>query len=319
MSLISSYCEVEQDRIERFMNAPKDTELYELKRLAQEVNATFGLEVVSMHNETAFRPGVNFVTANGIKCGSASVVKDGTKDGKKVFRYYLTMPTIRKDKSSANSGRDSRDSTTLSTLIRTIKKNKEEPTIEKLLNVFQDGMKYAMRSVERAGGDTPTLRFDTETSAAVARYVLGIDAAMPHMYIDSLREKFDQYQSQMQSHQEANRDFTRFARGVTLVGIVRENEYDNQKPHYLVVDATFNAGKYSFEFQGDLKRYNSLADSPIADIAVMVKTHMMGMPHYDSKNDLGVLLADRYYNEIDISTGYTSRDCVWVAIPKHAQ
>lgn len=301
------------------MNAPKDTELYELKRLAQEVNATFGLEVVNINNESSFRPGVNFVTVDGIKCGRASVVKDGTKDGKKVFRYYLTMPTIKKDKSSANSGRDTRDSTTLSTLIRTIKKNKEEPSIDKLVSTFQDGMKYTMRSVERAGGDAPTLRFDTETSVAAARYVLGIDAAMPHMYIDSLREKFDQYQSQMQSYQEANQDFTRFARGVTLVGIIREDERDNEKPHYLVIDATFIPGSYKFEFQGKLKRYNSLADSPIADLAVMIKTHMMGLPHYDAKNDLGVLISDRYYKEIDISTGYTTRECVWVAIPKHAQ
>lgn len=316
MPLISSYCTVDQESLDQLMNAPKDTELYELKRLAQEVNVGFGLEVVDLKYANAFRPAVNFVTKSGINCGGASVYRDGAKDGKKVFRYHLSMPTINKDKCSANSDRGTRDSTNLSSLIRAIKKNKEEPDDKKLLKAFSGGMLYVMLNIERAGGNAPSMQLDTSVSVAIARYMLGVDSSIPNMYIDTLREKFDTYQSQMQAHQEANKDLTRYARGITLVGIM---DFDTPSQYYLVIDTTYNIDKREFEFQGDLKRYNRLTDSPLAPTATMIKTYMTGSANHSDRNDLGVVMGDTFYRNIDISTGYSTRDHLWVAIPKHAQ
>lgn len=315
MSIISSYCETEAEVVAQFNQAPKDSLIYELRRLAQEVNASFGLQVAEIMNTSAFKPSVRFVTPDGILCGSGSVVKEGTKDGEATYRYWLSMPTISKEKASANSNRDSRDSSNLSSLIRTIKKNSEEPTTQKLLRAMNDGMKYTMRAVASLGRSQPRVSFDHDLTLAVTRFILGVDSSLPNMYISHLQDKFDQFQSQMQSFEAANADYARYTRGVTLVCI---NTVDN-KPHYLVGDATFDTANDRFDVQGGLKRYNSLADSPIAPTATMIKTFMQGTPHYDNGNDLGVMRQDKYFSDIDIAVGYAKHQELWVAIPKHAQ
>lgn len=315
MSIISSYCEAETSIVDQFNSAARGTEVYELRRLAQEVNASFGLQVGKLINIRAFRPSVRFVTADGILCGSGSVVKESTKDGQPVYRYHVTFPTISKEKSSANSNRESRDSSNLASLIRAIKKNNEDPTTGKLLRAMNDGMKYTMRAVSNSGRGQPRLGLDADVQLAVTRFVLGVDSSLPNMYISALQDKFDQFQSQMQSFEAANADYARYTRGVTLVCI---NTVDD-KPHYLIGDATFDTANDRFDFQGDLKRYNSLADSPIAPTAMMIKTFMQGTPHYDSGNELGVMRQDRYFQDIDIAVGYTRHQELWVAIPKFAQ
>lgn len=318
MSIISSYCDSEPEVVERFMQATKGSELYELRRLAQEVNAAFGTQVIQIGrimNITSYKPSVRFITADGIQCGSGSVTKDGKKDGGDVYRYYLSFPTISKEKASANSDRDSRDSVNLPALIRTIKKNGEEPTNKKILDALNDGMKYTMRAVSNSVRSNPRLSFDTDLALAVTRFILGVDSQLPNMYISHLQDKFNQFQSEMQSFEAANADYARYARGVTLVCI---NTVES-KPHYLVGDATFNTANDRFELQGGLKRYNSLADSPIVEIATMIKTYFQGTPHYEKDNDLGVLRQDKYFPDIDIAVGYAKHQELWVAIPKNAQ
>lgn len=315
MSIISSYCTSNPELVDRFTQASKGTEMYELRRLAQEVNASFGLEVVKITSSSPIRPCVHFVTADGIWSGSGSVTKDGIKDNQTVYRYYITLPTIAKDKASANSSRDTRDSVNLSALIRTIKKNKEEPSSEKLLRTMNEGAKYTMRAVANNARSRPNVTFDSDTTLAVTRFVLGVDSSIPNAYINTLREKFDQFQSQMKSFQAANADYNRYTRGVTLVCI---NTVDSE-PHYLVGDATFDTANDCFVFQGGLKRYNSLADSPVAPTATMIKTFMQGGPCYDNSNELGVMRQDKYFQDIDIAVGYSRAPELWVAIPKNAQ
>lgn len=315
MSIISSFCETKPEIVEQFMQAPKGSVLHELRRLVQEFNASFGLYVSKVSDNTAARPAARFVTADGLMCGHCMVEKVGVKDGKDTFRYRVTMPTIRKQKSSANSDRDSRDSTSLTTLIRAIKSNDEVPTDKKLLEAFGEGMKYTMRAVANASKGRPRLGFDSDTTLAVTRFILGVDSQLSNMYISSLQDKFNQFQSEMQLFEAANADYARYARGVTLVCI---NTHES-KPHYYVADATFDSAKDWFDIQGRLKRYASLADSPIADLAVMIKSYMQGTQHYDQYNDLGVLRTDRFFPEIDIATGYARHQELWVAIPKNAQ
>lgn len=315
MSIISSYCETEQTVVDQFNQATKGSPLYELRRLAQEVHASFGLQVAEIMNTSAFKPSVRFVTPDGILCGSGSVVKEGTKEGQPVYRYHIGFPTIRKEKASANSDRESRDSVNLPSLIRAIKKNNEEPTTHKLIEAMNDGMKYTMRAVSNSGRGQPRLGLDSDIQLALTRYILGVDSSVPTAYISQLQDKFDHFQSQMQSFEAANADYARYMRGVTLVCI---NTVDD-KPHYLVGDATFDSSKDRFELQGTLKRYNSLADSPIAPTATMIKTFMQGQSHYDAHNDLGVMRQDKYFSDIDIAVGYAKHQELWVAIPKHAQ
>lgn len=315
MSIISQHCETETAIVEQFMQAAKGTVLYELRRLVQEVNATFGLQVARITITQMLKPYVHFVTPDGIACGAASVIKEGKKEGEDVYRYRVTLPTIRKQKASANSDRDTRDSVSIATLIRSIKVNKEEPTSHKLLETLQDGMKYTMSAVANASRGKPRLVYDSDSAVAVTRFVLGLDSSLPNMYISEIQDKFDKFQSEMQSFEAANADYARYMRGVTLVCV----HNSDTKPHYLVADATFDKDKNRFELQGGLKRYKSLADSPIAATAVMIKTFMQGQPQFEPNNDLGVIRNDRFYQDIDIATGYADRDRLWVAIPKHGQ
>lgn len=315
MSIISQHCDTETAIVEQFMQATKGTALYELRRLVQEVNATFGLRVTKITDTDRIKPRVHLVTPDGFDCGTASVIKEGNRDGEDVYRYRVTLPTIKKQKASANSDRDTRDSVSIATLIRSIKTNKEEPTSERLLATLQDGMKYTMRAVANAGRGKPHLTYGSDTAVAVTRFVLGLDSDLPNMYISEIQNMFDKFQSDMQLFEAANNDYARYARGVTLVGI----SYSGNKPHYLVADATFNTQKSHFELQGGMKRYNSLADSPLAATAVMIKTYMQGQPHYEKNNDLGLIWNDKFYQEIDIATGYCNRDHLWVAIPKNGQ
>ena len=317
MSFISQYCTVNPDRMNVFMNAPRDTALYELRRLSQELYAAFGLQIVGLANENALRPSAHLVTSEGVTCGACSATREGVENGKYVFRYFVTLPTIRKDKASANSDKDSRDSVNISALIRAIKKGKEEPTTAKVAEALNDGMKYTMRAVANINRGHPRLSFDNDTTAAMTRFILGVDSALPNMYISTLKEKFDTYQSEMKSYANANADYHRYARGVTLVCIDTTNS--SLKPHYLVCDAVFNHGNEKFEIQGSLKRYNSLTDSPLAPMAVMIKTHMQGTTSYDAGNDLGVMRQDKYFPEIDIAVGYAKHQQLWVAIPKSDQ
>lgn len=315
MTIISSHAEIPQQTLDLFMNASKGTEVYELRRLAQEVHANFGLQVLRIGSLQAFKPFVKFATPEGILCGGGSVVKDGSRDGQPQYRYFLGLPTIRKEKASANSEKDARDSNSLSVLIRSVKKNKEEPTRDKLLEAMHEGMKYTMRAVAMSARSAPRISYDHNTVMAMTRFILGVDSSIPNMYINELQEKFDSYQSQMKLHEAANADYARYARGVTLVCI---NTVED-KPHYLVCDAVFNTDTEKYEVQGDLKRYNSLADSPIADLAVMIRAHFQGTQYYDQSNELGVMRNDKFYPEIDISTGYSRPHEFWVAIPKHGQ
>lgn len=315
MSIISPHCESEADVVEQLMQAPKGSVAYELRRLGQEINASFGLQVGGVSFVNTIKPSVRFVTAEGILCGSGSVSRDGAKNGSAVYRYYVTLPTISKEKASANSDRRTRDSVNLPALIRAIKKNAEEPTDSTLIKTFNDGMKYTMKAVASAGKGHPRMSFDTNLCLSVAKFILGVDSSLSDVYISHLKDKFDQFQSEMQSFEAVNADYARYARGVTLVCI---NTVDD-KPHYLVCEATFNTDDDRFELHGGLKRYNSLADSPLASTATMIKTYFQGTLHYDGTNDLGVIMSDKYYPDIDISTGYINRGELWVAIPKHSQ
>lgn len=316
MSIISSYCETEQAVLDQFNQATKGSTLYELRRLAQEAHAAFGLQIGKVWGAQTMKPSVRLVTPDGILCGHGSVVKESVNSaGEAVYRYWLTMPTISKEKSSANSDRNSRDSSNLAALIRTVKKNNETPTTEKLLRAMNDGMKYTMRVVASLGRNQPRVSFDHDLTLAVTRFILGVDSSLPNMYINDLKDKFDQFQSQMQSFEAANADYARYTRGVTLVCINTTED----KPHYLVGDATFDTANDRFDFQGSLKRYNSLADSPIAPTVTMIRTFMQGCPDYDNSNELGLRRQDKYFQDIDIAVGYSRPQEVWVAIPKFAQ
>jgi hypothetical protein len=284
----------------------------ELKKLVHEFCHAYNLRVINVANVNSRREVARLVTDGGINCGSVSVEYEG--DNK--YTYRASFNTINKDRASAKSERNVRDSNKISNLIRALKKNKEEPTEEALVKSMRRDITSPFSSVEsdvRYGG--PTISMPQEMQKAVMNFVLGIDTVGMNAYIDDLKAIHSKYQSEIKSHEEKTSDSKRFKRGATVIGHVTQHPSD---PHYLVADVSMGSDGM-FTFHTPLKRYNTLKELSIAPVVMMVNTFMQSRPDYNRDNEFGLSVRDKYYPELDISTGYTSHNNpFWIAIPKEA-
>lgn len=308
MSIISTFA---RDNAAEILNEDNSTRI-ELKKLVHEFCHAYNLRVINMANINSRREVARLVTDSGINCGSVSVEYEG--DNK--YTYRASFKTINKDKASAKSDRDTRDSNKISNLIRAIKKNKEEPTEEALVKSMRRDILAPFNSVEsdvRYGG--PTISMSQELQKATMNFVLGIDTVGMNAYIDDLKAIHSKYQSEIKSHEEKTSDSKRFKRGATVIGCVTHNTSD---PHYLVADVSLGDDGM-FTFHTPLKRYNTLKELSIAPVVTMINTFTQGRTDYNRDNEFGLSVRDKYYPELDISTGYLSHNNpFWVAIPKEA-
>jgi hypothetical protein len=309
MSIISTFA---RDNVAEILSEGDNPTRVELKKLAHEFCHAYNLRVVSLANVNRHREVARLVTDNGISCGSISVEYEG--DNKYTYRAHFK--TINKDRASAKSDRDTRDSTKISSLMRTIKKNKEEPTEDALVKSMRRDILSPFNSVEsdvRYGG--PTVSLPQDMQKAVINFVLGIDTVGMNAYIDDLKAIHSKYQSEIKSHEEKTSDSKRFKKGATVIGCVYQNTSDL---HYLVADVSLGDDGM-FTFHTPLKRYNTLKELSIAPVVMMVNTFMQGRTDYSRDNEFGLSVRDKYYPELDISTGYTSHNNpFWIAIPKEA-
>ena len=290
---------------EQIDNNPK------LKSLAMQVCHEFNLRV-HQHKE-AHKLGI--LTEQGLPVGYVSVIKD-YRDGE--FYYEVSMPDIiSKEKSSARSDRNSRDSDKVATLLKSIKKNKEQPTTEKLTKNYLQCLYYALQRVGEAG--KPDIQIRNDVALSAIKYALGIDMMGVQLHTAKLQEIYDQYMKEVQSLSSAKDNYDRYLKGCTAIGIVGNRWHEAGKAYYLVGNvAADEHGELAF--QGGLTRYASLADTEHAPMAAMIRTYMQGSEHRsDSTNDLGIPWADTYYNEIDIATGYSGNTGLWALIPKHGE
>lgn len=320
MSIISRFAETPDIDLDTF-NSSTDDLVERMRKGAYEICHAFGLEVLKVHSPLHNRQGLDLVTKSGLPCGSFGVEYEGYDGTEKIYRYRLTLPSINKQKSSAKSGRGTRDSTNIASLIRAIVKNKEAPSEETIVRHVMRGIEYSISSVGnhyRKG--TPKLVLGGDLPEMLARHVLGIDTVLPSMYIDQLRQSYSEYQSKMSSASQAEEHIARFGRGMTAVCVYRKER--DGKPCYFVGDAVFQYIKDSVNqvsIPGGLTRYNSLHESPIAPTVAMIKAYTSGQSWHDASNDLGFPREDKYHEPIDVSVGYSDHDFLWVAIPKEAE
>lgn len=283
-----------------------------LKKITHEVCHAYDLRVYKV--QKGYKSFSRLITPDGIPCGHVSVEKS---NGSNDITYYIALPTIRKERSGAKSGRGERESNKISSLLRAIKKNKEEPTKQALY----DSMKRdylspfdVIRSKSRWGA--PSISVPSNIQEVMAKYVLGVDTHSMSMYIDELQKIYSEHQSKMKSHNESAKDFTRFRKNATLIGAFTKHNLEN--PYYLVADVSCTDGD-EFTFHTPLKRYSTLKELPIAPVVAMIHTYMQGRPEYDRNNELGVWFHDHFYDDLDISVGYSgSNNGLWVAIPHEA-
>ena len=282
----------------------------ELKKLVHEVCHEYNLRVIN--TITGYGNKALLVTPDGIKCGYVTVTKDSNGD----FTYLIGLPTIHKERSSSKSGRGERDSNKISSLLRAIKKNKEEPTIEKIYGVMRRDFISPFSAVQSESlYGRPTISMPPSLQEIVAKHILGVDTHSMAMYIDDLKKVYSEHQSKMKSYNDSASDIVRYRRGATLIGVFERNSPDT---YYLVGDVSLDEeGK--FTFHTPLKRYSTLKELPIAPVVAMINTYMQGKDQYDKNNELGVWYQDRFFEDLDIAVGYSgSSNGLWVAIPKEA-
>jgi hypothetical protein len=283
-----------------------------LVMLVSELHAQFELYVDTVKEPRLHERTVTLVTKSGLPAGKAYVTSNGLIDSKPV--YYVSMPTISKQQSSKNSDRNTRDSTKLSSLIRAIKTKKEIPTEEGVSSKLLVGSQYCFGNIR--SNYRPELSVSGEMALAAVKHTLGLDNSNVQSYISDLKAALNSYEDKVKEAMNQEKSLARFYNGCTMVGIMETGH--GTPPKYLVGKTepydTKNAGSTP-KLKAPLRVLNTLADTEIAPLAAMCRTVLSG---YSAENELGVPYSDKYYPELDISTGYSTRGLMWVAIPDEA-
>ena len=136
MDIISTYGN--QDLVRTILENPNRAEL---KKLAHEFCASFNLKVT---NNGLSESRVSVVDNNGIPLGALYT----TSDGSDTIYIYEAEGIVKKERSSKYTDNNSRDSKKISTLIRSIKKNNEEPTASKLFPLWNRALNFGFTELK---------------------------------------------------------------------------------------------------------------------------------------------------------------------------
>lgn len=273
---------------------------------------------------------VRFTTNNGYYAGTLRMsLPHETRN--KEEKYIYSGPLVCKDKSSATSGRDARDSKKLTGLISALKRDnaREIPTDASIEAHFPRGASYAFKATEPR---EPRVSFNIEGDNAIrlVENFLGkspvgnvISPASMALMRTELEESYQAYMDKRESYRQMLKDRKRFDERTTVIGIQpdklnRLDEYEQPTGmFYVVAEASYDRSLDKVTFLTPFTRYSSLADSPVAADAAIIRTFMQGRNDANPENELMLPWADRYLNDLDIAIGYQSRNSgMWVVIPK---
>lgn len=291
-----------------------------LARFAAEFCNNFGTKVAY----SASRPrSVSLHTADGLYVGSLYYEPEGGRDknGARIPVYYYDSETcVQKERSSARTGRHTRDSTKISTLIRTVKMHKEEPTAEKITQNYKSGIRYAF-IYARGNNRTTHLQLTGDALMAMARNYLGVDSDMVRIYHAEIEEAYKRYEEEVRANTTRLGTFERFAKGSYAIGYMTD---ETRQPYYVVGEVTATAvtlnDRTDIQFQGPMKRYSTLADCPeVAPHVPIIAAWASGkFPNHRAEGELGLPRSDTYHDDIDVATGYNTSAAFWTLIPKEA-
>lgn len=285
-------------------------EMRERNKLLVEVCSAFNLKVVDISNN---KLEVHLVTTeNHLNAGYIWTSRTGNGD----MIYFYSNPLVSKQKGSANSSSDTRDSKKIATLIANIRKHGEIPTEQGLSNTYKAGIRAAFRAIgERYGHN----HFEIDDSLAfiATKVVLGIDKEIIPSNIDSLKACYDKHMKKVNSVKQLDAHKERFAKGATFIGVIDStHNLKYTKVHYLVGDASFDTHKDEVTIHGTVKRYSTLVDTPVAADAMIIRTYFDGKGQPDTDNELHIRRNDKFHSEIDVAQGYNNYRELFVLIPK---
>lgn len=312
--LISKFARDKAQIIERLSDKP------EFRTAVAEFCATTGLKVAyaSPVGNRAY-----FLTPGGFFGGDLQWVLEGWKANRKM-RYIYSGPFVSKEKASASSSRNQRDSEKITGILTALKRDDRAqiPTDEKIFGRYKQGIKFAFTSCVD-GRSAPQISIDPTEAHALVEYFLG-RSEMVQAHRASIESKYEHYLDKMEEMREARANLTRFTAGAKIIGIVPDQLPDEREGvhadryFYVVGEASFNDKAGGVMFQSPLERYESLQDSPVAADAAIIRTYTGDKSWAAKDNELGIPMRDKFYDEIDIGTGYHTHDSgIWVVIPKN--
>lgn len=324
MKFISNVHHITED-VMQTLSDKSNHNVQELCKLLNELNAEFNVFAESIHVASS-RCNAYLVTANGLPCGNARIEHTGTNNttGVREYRYTVKLPTIKKNRGGPNSSREERESNKLSTLIRSIKKNNEVPTEAGVAEACLPGIGYAYSSV-KSNNSTPKINLDKDYVLNLVEHHLSVDKSVPLLYINDMKNAYEEYKKALCAYTEQNKNYERYRKGCKIVGILDKSEHiKDASATYLIgemgdLDKSKDVHNHTNMFHTlkyPLKAYRSLSDTPLAGIAAMCRAHFPQAPHIN--NELNIPHNDKYHEDLDIATGYRSREILWVVIPNEA-
>jgi hypothetical protein len=286
-----------------------------LTKFAQEFCHEFDTRV-SFDGDNFSNKSITLEMPNGMRIGSLSV---NSSSGNPI--YVAEMPSIiSKDRSSKWSGSDARDSEKLPNLIRTIKKNKEQPTDAKVLEMFNSAIYHAIAEITNER--EPHIGISGTQALDALKAILGIDDMSVHQHIPDYQKIYDNYMKAAESVKGSQATADRFKKGCTMIYIENERYKVDSVSGYYVADfvTAMNAstGKLGYQFQSPLKRYASLTETEHAPTVAMIRSYMESQTRYfDKDNEFGVKYTDHFFDDMDFAVGHSNNKLV-VLLPKHA-
>lgn len=281
-----------------------------LRNLAVEFCTTFKNVRVGAINNSA--SAISLVMDNGLPAGLLSVNRD--RDGD--YYCYSSSIFVNKQKSTGRANKDTRDSKTITGLIKAVTKNKEWPQYPRLYKSYERGIRYAFSAtVPRSDA-----RVDVGSDVLNALLINYVEKNGVGLHGATIEAKYDELMRKRKERDEGTQVYKRFLKGCKIVGINSDGQ--GRSTYYVGnVSATLDPkGNDINEINIiHLRGYNYITecDEVAADMAI-IKTYMQGKYPNENWNPFYIPFADRFYPEIDVSTGYENREMLWVLIPHEA-
>lgn len=273
---------------------------------------------VSMNLRLACKRGdpnaLYFYTPRGLYAGRLQYCRDYTESDNEYFFMYHNRHVIRKEKASSRSDKYARDSNKVTGIIAALKKNKEIPDDKTTIKSLSSGLSWAFRSGVERNVRAASITLESHHVIALLKAFIEGNKYGAEADREVLVEKYNEYLDTLRKNEEHMKDGQRFKEG-TFIGMIPDAVADNRMI-YLVGEASYDTTRNAVF--GEWRRYKSLADSPVAHIAMMIRESQRGTDSFNEDNELGLRLGDKYMEDLDISTGWSSTaDGLWVVIPKH--
>lgn len=275
---------------------------------------------VAYANEMGDR--VWFHTANGFYGGDLQFLPNGTMNDRSKPRYIYTGPFVHKEKASANSNRNQRDSEKITGILSALRRNEEIPEERDIFSEFMPGISYGFNSCTQHK-PKPSINLDSDETYALIEFYLNNNPTFAAQHRNRLESKYESYLDELDKIKDAKANLTRFAKGSKIIGIIPDPAPTGvgAPDYYYVVGEAMLDGAQSdaVVLQSPLERYDSLSTSPVAADAAIIRTYTTGKSWFAKDNELGIPMGDKYYEDIDVGVGYASHETGWwVVIPNNA-